>query len=1200
MLNAPATHVQSTKESSTNSARQALKDETTGVVASVIEKSNSDKPKPKLKPISKTETVVLAHSRCDNRSSSKQSDNSQQNVIAKNALPVVNQSKIPTNIAFETTGKGPINAKAVCTSDDQSKGKNGSAKVINSCNDKYIKDANPSNQTHSGKRVENIILSKDELNESLSNEKDLPDELFGNFRLDQTPSESNPNTLSPTAAFLLSFPVVSTVSNSKPTETDNSYSVGSNLLRLDEKPSQPKDHCLFESISSILNDLTDVSDSKNVTNVNDNTHATSFVYCSNKNRASIDQSQKQSSTPLNDDACNGPRQKSHQKNLHINNLLSDDKEKFGQSSSTKQQSTHVPKKIDAAAAAVTTMTSKNSQMIANNPITNERNNFISSSKAYESPVATHSENASDFYVSLSTLGLPSKSTVALPPTTSINPNVGTHFNFQISSLAQPRNLIESRPLVADTPFTFSLTKNSNTSTTSNLTTKTTVTQASDAQYQMAGHRPNKTHKKTTPTKHLVNDRFVVPADPPIATLNRCNTFNPFSFDNPTMLTNPSSSIGLPNLSTVSSANSSIGTSFTFTLTPSFSTISTSTPLLSNHDPLFSSSFDMPLMRSTTTLTPKTPKKDKPLVPSYPSEKEPQSSSWKNSAKNYPAQPVKSNKNLVNWMTSSVNKSSQDLQLDFIPQVASHCVAIDEPSPWSPNRTIDNPGLISSSALPMLQGDLALNTMSNTGTATNALPAPPPPVNRLYETDSKKSTSRQSTNQSKYNMKSSISRKSDQNAQQVDHRSAKCSKPDKPSNHTFKSHHSTSSSSTRMPSESGPITNNFHSVSQLLDQERQTVNKNSYYIPNDGKMLVKDSNSAAVMTKSKYYPKYDMNTNNHHQMAENKYSINACNTMSSNGANSTGNGNHNNSIISSSSEIASNECDRDLFGGYFFGQSKRLKLNYHHASSGDLSSNQTAYDNTSANDLQSYVNYQSYDNDCNNIATNSCINNLTNQSYPYQYTQPQAYTHQSQQQPLNPCDSLDSSAYFQAPVSTLCSYKPPTFNDISRTDSKPVSTHQSPSFLHQPSKASSIITTSAAAPLITSNDHISNGKHSSSGSSTSHSNTTAIYPSQMPMNAVNRNASTCSMKNDPIHYPSHTNINHNLPLNQAWNDSFSWMPYTTNPIEKPYNNNLVFNPTVDTASNKTTTSNNIGLNNNNTNNTIPNFNLTTIFPDYNKS
>lgn len=1036
----------------------------------------------------------------------------------RNSIPSIVQAP---NHAVDKHEKVPSESiGTVCLEESQRKVTIESVKVISN-------GVITTSDAHSSKNVENQYLSK-ELNESISNEKDLSDELFGNFPLDQTANESNPNTLSPTAAFLLSFPVVSTVSSSKPTEADNSYTEGGSLLRLEEKPNQPKDHCLFESISSILNDLNDVSDAKNISNV-DTSSGSQFAYCANKNRSNNEHDKSNAMHNVNT-----TRIKSNQKNLNITNLLNDDKVKCNRLDSMKVTTTD-NKKPPPSECLTSTMQA--------NTFLGEKTNYTPS-KTFENVPNPTTENTSDFYVSLSTLGLPMKSTAATLSSTPMNPSVGTHFNFQISSLTQPsRNLIDSRPLIADTPFTFSLTKCSNTiSTTNNSSIKTATQQPPDAQCQTSMlHRPNKSQKKSSPTKHLVNDRFVVPSEPTISSLNsslnRCNTFNPlFSFDNPPMLSS-STSMGLGNLTSVSSTSSSIGTPFTFTLTPSFSTISNSTPLLSNHDPLFSSSFDMPIMRSTTSLA-KNPKRDKVLA-SFCTEKD-HSANWKNSKNASVPATSKPSKNLVNWMTgSSVNKPTQDLQLDFMSQLP-HCTGAEEPAAWSPNRiTMDNTSLISSSALPMLQGDLALNTISNScNLSTNK-----------FDMETKKATVKTNTHQ-KYSSKLPHNRKPEHHGQHD--RSAKCGKSDKKllnDMQPFKSHHPPQM--VRM-NEQNPITNNFHSVSQLLDQERQTANKMPCYHPNDGKMAFqKDSNSVNSVSKSKFYTKYESEGSSN-QVVDTKFGVNSCNAVST--------------------DLTSNECDRDLFGGYFFGQSKRLKLNYH--ASSEFLGNQSfpsTYENLAPNDmLPSYANYQTFDSiDCNNVSASSGINNLSNQTYSYQYTQPQSYNHQPQQQPLSTCDPIDSANYFQAPVS-LPNYKPPHFNEVVRSNTKS-STHQS--FLHQTPKSvdplpnSKLFSSTATAPASTSN-----------------------ISTQLPMCSINRNTSVCPSK--PIQYPSHTNIN-NLPLNQAWNDSFSWMPYT-NSIDKPYNNNLF--QSTDTSTSKSNTITNISANNN----TIPNFNLTTIFPDYNKS
>lgn len=1127
----------------------------------LLEKSGLGKAKNKSKPVLDKITVNV---QCDKKTPTKRRDITKFNLpsLALNVhttnKPIVADVSTEQSKREDHTKNTNLNTVCVSTELQPKVSTNNALKVI----DNNVVTSNPT--THSIRKVENIqVLSKD-LDESLTTGKDLSDELFGNFPLDQTPSESNPNALSPTAAFLLSFPVVSTVSCSKPIETDNSYSESSNLLRLDEKPNQPKDHSLFESISSILNDLNDVSDSaKNIANVGNTNNAHFSYFPSDKHRSNGDQEKNNTMSDTN-----ANRSKHIQKNLNINNLLNDDKAK---ENFLKQSSTVLKRPNETQSCSTNTMPT--------NAV--ERINYVPSKSFENVPVST--DNTSDFYVSLSTLGLPLKSTATLP-STSINPSVGPHFNFQISSLAQPRNLIDSRPLIADTPFTFSLTKCSDTTSTTNSTIKTISQQSAD-QFQTTQPRQNKSNqKKSSPTKHLVNDRFVMPTEPPVTSLNRCNSFNPFSFDNSPMLPS-SSSMALGGLTTVSSVSSSIGTPFTFTLTPSFSTISNSTPLLSNHDPLFSSSFDMPIMRSTNIRTKTPTKKDKSL-PAYCSEKD-QLNSWKNPMKTFTtnSSATKSSKNLVNWMTSSVNKPTQDLQLDFIPQL-SHYTASEEPPAWSPNRNaMDNTNLISSSALPMLQGDLALNNISNSTSICN------PPVNaNKMDAEHKKTSNIRNNNNSpqKYNSKLVNNRKPDQNLQPD--RNGKCGKCDKNLNQSIKNqhhhhhhhhhhNHHHQSTSNRM-NETNPITNNFHSVSQLLDQERQTANKYSCYNPPiESKMISKETNSSNATTKTKFYPKYDVDTTSN-QLTDSKYPINACNST----------------IVNN--EITTNECDRDLFGGYFFGQSKRLKLNYHHSSS-ELLANQnfsTSYDNSTANDmLTPYANYQSFDSDCNNVsaAASSCVNNLTNQTYSYQYTQPQSYVnHQTQQQTLNTCDPIDSANYFQAPVS-LSSYKPPNLNDVSRTNSK-VSTHQS--FLHQTSKSTNAMAGQSGVGVgvgsggggISGVEPISSVKLFPCTTSTS---TTTNISTQIPVGSLNRNSTTCPTKT--IHYPSHNNIN-NLPLNQAWNDSFSWMPYT-NPIEKPYNNSL-FNSS-DTLNSKSIATNNIGGNNNNT---IPNFNLTTIFPDYNKS
>ncbi|XP_055325483.1 zinc finger CCCH domain-containing protein 15 homolog [Sitodiplosis mosellana] len=128
------------------------------------------------------------------------------------------------------------------------------------------------------------------------------------------------------------------------------------------------------------------------------------------------------------------------------------------------------------------------------------------------------------------------------------------------------------------------------------------------------------------------------------------------------------------------------------------------------------------------------------------------------------------------------------------------------------------------------------------------------------------------------------------------------------------------------------------------------------------------------------------------------------------------------------------------------QSKRPKLNF--PPSSEFSGNQgyaSTHENSTPNDiLAPHTNYQKFDIECNNAASSSCTNNLSNQTNTYQYTQPQSYNHQpQQQQPQSAFDPIDSTNYFQAPVS-LPSYKSSHSNEIMSKNHR-ASSRQS--FLH---------------------------------------------------------------------------------------------------------------------------------------------------------
>lgn len=964
--------------------------------------------------------------------------------------------------------------------------------------------------------TENMVKNLNNFIDNKENEKNLHDELFDNFQLAQTSNECNPNTMSPTAAFLMTFPVVSTIPSSKPTETETSFIEGSNLLRMEEKSIQPKDHSLFESISSILNDLNAVPENKQVDSlINCQYYVNKTKSCPNENSKTdvIYETHKSSKSKLN--VTSNQAEPKNKKYLEKDSSSKLDK--------TKENLPKVIDNMEKKSVSSVEYTNSSSAVLRENKSLSSTTKS-SNSATTNSDLSQHNNNQSDFYVSLSTLGLLNKSTF---DSTTLTPPVSSHFNFQISSLTQPRNIIDSRSLIAEPPFTFSLTKCTDSTTTTNSATISNLSHFDE--HNQILNRIGKSSEKSMSTNYLVPDRFVVPTEPSISTLNRCNSFNPFAFDGVPV----SSTLGLSNL-----AATSTSTSFTFTLTPTFSSIPVNTPLLSNYDPIFSSSFDIPPPLTNNSI--KVSKKER--TPSIQSVERDQMNCAKSTKLTSSNSMTKSNKNHVNWMTST--SKTADTFIDFAS--APYCSTLDENQPWSPNRTVENSNLLSTPVLPTLQGDLALNTISSC------------PINSKLDVENKKSVikpniyNQNSSNNHKNITKTSSKGRHEQNVH------LKSSKSEK---NLFSSN---AYQSKPLPPVPPPLptskvnentsTNNFHTISQLLDQERQTTKENSCFNFNEQKFTSKEYSSHP---KSKIYTKCDSEGTNNQSNVD-KFHI---------------------SNYNQNSNALPNDCDRDLsaYNSYFFAQSKRLKLNY---SSGDyFGANQSTnnYDSSSvSNDI--YTPYSTYqgnnENDYNTIPS-SCMNSLPNQSYSHQYSSSQPY---QQHQPFyashginqNSCDTVDplltiplsgrahNTSNYSQNISTSTLTSTPRTQNYETFRGNPIK-QQNTTFLHQQSKTNET-STPGKAPLFD----------------------TDTSPSQSSIKYSNRGSTLCSSK------ITHSNTFNTLPLNQTWNESFSWM---SNPIEKPCNTNLY---PIDSF-NKS-----MNISNGNGNNTIPNFNLTTIFPDCNKT
>lgn len=960
-----------------------------------------------------------------------------------------------------------------------------------------------------------------------ASEKDLDDELFESFRLPQTPSESNPNAMSPTAAFLLSFPVVSTAACSKQTETDNS----SNLLRLDDKTNQAKDHNILESISSFdftFNELNDVSNDKNIANheINDDGQ---FPYAIGKIRSTEMADDSNKSKKRSTEVCG-----KHDLYIQSNNENNKNEKNIQILSDTKLPSSEVrkPYSSDYLSASTSHDYSYSKPAV-----------YTPTKSTQAMPVAPQPEN---FYSSLSSLGLPVKQAV---PATSTVPQTTAQFNFQISSLTQSHTSVaDSRPpLLADPPqFTFSLSKPTDAIYVSK--PQPSIDTTSHSSNRVA----SKKAKKSTPTKHSVSERLANSSDPTVPSLSRCTAYNPFAFDNPI---STSSSLTLSNLMTTpSSTITTMNTSFSFSLAPPFTTMPATTPMLSNTEPLFSSTYEMPLLGPNSSTTKPVNKQKEKAAPQASvgqidghGVRDATSKAVRiSSAAATTTKPIR---NHVNWMTSTVAKSTQELDLSSNLFSGS----TEEATTWSANRLIDSNSLNSCTTLPQLQGDLSLNTMSTNfgaGGSSNG-------NNHIYrndiDADNKKHLTAKTFSPQKFaSSKSASSRKAD-----TIH--PKYGKTERSMN-SFHNFPATVSNASTPRNNDGQTVNNFHSVSQLVDTQERQVNKPELFFPlNDEKMHhpreINHSMKPKVPEKLTTTSSYNVGLN----------------------------------------DYLTTEFDKDLgVPNYLFNTSKRLKLNYGNDSYLSSNQNTNSYDTANTNDIHStYTNYQSYELDCSS-STAPCINNLANQTFPYQYGQSQPY-HQQQQfhAPQNTCDTVEpllSQNYFQASA-PLPGYKSASLNDFPRTSMAKMVTNQplytamnvSTKSHHndgEPKASSSINPVHSTNHSIQSINKISNRMASTSKTSTHYTPSISSGTSQLPQPPPPPPLS-------PPSAPPANNLNNinNITLNQPWNDSFSWMPYSNH----TYNSQLFSNEASAVKSNSSTNTN-----------TIPNFNLTTIFPDCNKS
>lgn len=605
---------------------------------------------------------------------------------------------------------------------------------------------------------------------------ELSNNLLEDFNINQT--ETNHASLSPTAAFLLSFPVVSSTS-SKPIETETAYSTGLNML--DKSSNQQNDHILFENISTFFG-----IDSTASPSVNKNESTTCGITVDPQKHSKEKRKHKAS----NFSGCSG-QQHNNILDKQIENIGSDlsgaNSVAFSNSTvaslSANQQNTI--KHIDKHQSKYNVQ-ERNTVKNEGTPLNTQKLLFgLPSSNTPASTSATECSNPSDFYESLSSIGMPNIQNLT---TTSYATNVsGSNTNYTISSLSQPRKPIESTTFIAQPPFTFSLTRPATSDPIySDNMTRTASHKSVVQKLDTNGSQYNvkSTANKTMPTKHSITDRFITPT--PSFDTNHSNTFNPFSFDNSTTVsaaaslpintsqTYPLSSVGsLPSfpyhsgahlLGSTAATTIASNNQFTFTLTPT-TAANPINVLAANHEPTTtntfsslpfdgSSHFDFQqdkrneIMAEKLRQSPIPSKRShshshsqsqsqyetlKPRSNQTVEEKKITSTSKLSQDKKHlsPTKVSRLGKQHVNWMTSasSSNKTSNSTVFDF-PSTTSHypyhqhqhqhhTQSQDENLQWSPNRILDTPNFIPTPVLPTLHGDLALNTISNSITCVGS-------------------------------------------------------------------------------------------------------------------------------------------------------------------------------------------------------------------------------------------------------------------------------------------------------------------------------------------------------------------------------------------------------------------------------------------------------------------------------------------------
>lgn len=483
--------------------------------------------------------------------------------------------------------------------------------------------------------------------------------------LNMGPNDLNPASLSPTAAFLQSFPVVSTTA-SKPSEIESNYSTTTNLLQITDKTNQQSEQSLFENITSLFS--AENSPPAKVANE-----------CSAALLSGLENSK-------NSNASKGKDFKVQTQN------------NIEKSSTTSNENKSIYKPPDFSFSFAFPSTTS----IVSSATT-------STSSSMTSANTVQCNNPFDFYESLSSIGVSNNKNQSSGKKSS---------NYAITNLTDSKG---SNQIV--TPVANNIIGNA---TTSSLSSNPINSLASFG----PKHSNSDATTKKTPIKHSISERFIGNSTSTTITSNSIS-FNPYPIES---LPTPSLPMNFPFYHPPVSSGSTA--SFNQSVTSANIAATNCAPYNNNYSDATahghhqnlgytnSHNFDFlpekPLISTEVKLSSSNSKcieNEKKSLPTTKSLKHMTDKSSRNTSKSH-----------VNWMTSPTSNYQKQIPSDTISSLAynptttynaSHYQAPqDDNLPWSPNRMIDTSNFTPTAILPNLNGDLALNTINSTFSASS--------------------------------------------------------------------------------------------------------------------------------------------------------------------------------------------------------------------------------------------------------------------------------------------------------------------------------------------------------------------------------------------------------------------------------------------------------------------------------------------------